>query len=117
MGRGTYQEAGETRQKKASPPPRGWLYAFLGFIAIVLCIGAILYIGAGSPGGSSAGLDGGFIFGEVPSATAPTPPPSTEPEPEPVLVPYVPLYTADEVTTLAEKNLSPDCQVAVSGGG
>lgn len=117
MGRGTYQEAGETRQIKASPPSRGWLYAFLGFIAIVLCIGAILYIGAGPPGGSSAGLDGGFIFREVPSATAPTPPPSTEPEPEPVSVPYVPLYTADEVTTLAEKNLSPDCRAIASGRG
>ena len=117
MGRGTYQEAEETGQKKTSPPPsRVWLYAFLGFIAIALYIGAILYAGGGSQGNSSTGHDGWFIFGGVPPALAPTSPPSTGPGQEPASVPYVPRYIADEVITLAE-SFSPDCRVVASGGG
>jgi len=109
-----YQEREGTKQKKAFPPS----LVLLSFIAIALCIGAIIYVvGTDSQGAASKGNSYGFIFHETP---APTPPPDTkpeqeqEPEPEPEPAPDSPRYTVDEVITAA-RNFSPDCRKKRAG--
>lgn len=97
--------------KKTNAWPGGWL----GSMAIVLCIGAIIYaIAAGLQGEASEGLSGGFVFEEMVPAPIPTSPPGTEDAQEPALVTDLPSYTADEVMALA-RSLSPDCRKTKSG--
>ena len=104
----TYGHRGERQQPQKTN-------AWLGFMAIVLCIGAIFYaIAAGLQGGASEGLSGGFIFEKIVPAPALTPPPSTEDEQEPAPIADLPSYTADEVVALA-KSFSPDCRKTKPG--
>jgi DNA-directed RNA polymerase subunit RPC12/RpoP len=120
-GKRIHQQRQKAKQRKTSSLSIGQLGAFLGFIAIVLCLGAIFYsIGTDSQGQSSSGLGRGFIF----SGKPPTSPPNTEakneqasvPAPVPTPVPDLPRYTADQVTTVA-KSLSPDCQALAKRTG
>lgn len=99
------------------PQPKktnGRLGAFLGSMAIMVCIVAVFCaVVIGSQGKASEVPHGGFSFKEIPPAS--TQPPSTELEPEPVLVADLPECTADEVIMLA-KSFSPDCRVLTSEG-
>ena len=107
-----YGYGGEGPQPKRTDRRLG---AFLGSMAVMLCIVAIFYaVVTGSQGKGSEAPYGGIIFKETPPAPAPVPPPTTEAEEEPVVVVDLPQYTADEVIMLA-KGFSPDCRVPVSG--
>ena len=113
--RGGIYQHGKSAQKRTSSLPTGWMGVWLGSIAIMLCIGAVIYaVGIDSQAESAEGLDGGFIFQQKSPAPAPVPQPSTEPEEEPVLVPDLPRYAADEVMVLA-KSFSTDCRKKVPG--
>ena len=109
---GVYGYGGQGPQPKKTDRRLG---AFLGSMAVMLCIVAVFYaIVTSSQGDASRGVDLGFIFKETVPASGPTPPPSTEAEAEPVVVTDLPQYTAQEVAMLA-KSFSPDCRVSTAG--
>lgn len=99
---------GKVKQIKTTPQPLSKFGAYLGFMAIMLFLIAIIYfIGTSPQGEPSKWLGGGFIFqGKSPPPT----PPSTKVDTKSVSVPDLPRFTADQVTTIA-KNQSPVCRV------
>ena len=102
-----YRHLGE---RQPHQKPNAWLGGWLGSIAIVLCVGAVLYaVAVVSQGGASSGLTGGFIFEQMVPAPILTPPSDVEDEEEPALVTDLPSHTADEVIMLA-RSFSPDCR-------
>jgi hypothetical protein len=107
-------QKGEARQKTAIPQPMGQVGRYLILIAIIIFVGAILYIIGTSPQGEMSNwLGGSFIFG---GQTPPSTPPITDTQQKPKPAPDLPRYTTDQVIAAA-KNLSPDCRVPAKRTG
>ncbi len=119
----------EARNVKHQPQGKAGRYFIL--IAVIIFIGAILFvIGVSSQGGTSNFLGGGFTFGgkappstpsttPTPSPNTPSPPaqPTTNPEPPTVKPPIdSPHLTSSQVINVVER-LSPECRPPSTGSG
>lgn len=114
------KKVGRTRQEekpkreKAIPQPISQAGRYLILIAIIVFVGAILYIIGTSPQVEISNWFGGsFIFG---GQTPPSTPPITDTQQKPKPASDLPRYTTDQVISAA-KNLSPDCRAPVKRTG
>ena len=103
-----------TRQATAMPQTVGHVGRYLILIAIIIFMGAILYvIGTGTQGETSGWFGGSFIFG---GQSPPSTPPNTNVQQEPQPDSDLPQYTTEQVIAEAKK-ISPHCRLSTRRTG